>query len=95
MAGTSWTPGAYVVAVIAAIAGSRLAGRWIDSRKFSEGAWDLILTKLIWTEGIARSPWLQTSFGQAEGQVTMDENGQTWIYQGGAWQSMQGLRLRP
>lgn len=91
MAGTSWTMGGYVVAILATMLGAKLFGRWISASEFKRGAWDLILTKLVWTEGFSRSPWMQQTFGQAEGQVTVDGSGQTWIFQGGRWQAMQGL----
>jgi hypothetical protein len=91
MYGNSWTLGGYVVAVLATHIGARLFGKFISSAGFKQGGWDLILTKLVWTEGFARSPWLQQTFGQAEGQVQVGPDGQSWILQGGQWNAMQGI----
>lgn len=91
-AGGSWNSTQYVVAVLAAAVGSRLFGRWVSAAEFKRGAMDLILTKLVWTEGIARSAWAQQTFGNvAEGTISRDNQGQTWIFSAGRWQAMQGL----
>lgn len=91
-AGGSWTSTQYVVAVIAATIGSKLVGRFLNAAEFRRGAMDLILTKLVWTEGISRSSWAQSTFGNvAEGTITRDAQGQAWIRSAGRWQAMQGV----
>jgi len=89
--GGSWTMGQYVLAAVGAHLGAKVFGRFINAEQFKQGAYDLILTKLVWTEGLSRSPWLQATFGAAEGEVKYNEQtGQMEIFQGGRWQMMQG-----
>lgn len=88
-AGTSWTLGQYLLAYLAAVYGSKLFGRVLDSGKFREGAMDLILTKFVWTEGIARSDWARQQFGAPQVRWS-PQTGQSWLAQGGQWSAMQG-----
>lgn len=65
-AGRSWTMGNYIVGYIAlklaASALYRMRGaRWAVD--FYRGGVKSMLKKLVWTEGFARSPWLQQQFG--------------------------------
>ncbi len=89
LAGQSWTFGQYILAVLTAHFGSKVFGRVISGDKFREGAMDLILTKFVWTEGIARSDWAKQQFGSP--QVRASPDGQAWLAQGGQWSAMQGL----
>jgi len=89
-AGQSWTFGQYILAVLAAHFGSKVFGRVISGEKFREGAIDLILTKFVWTEGIARSDWAKTQFGSPQIRYS-PRSGQSWLAQGGQWSAMQGL----
>lgn len=92
MLGQSWGFGQYVFAAIGLHVGAKIFGRFVNASEFVKGGWDLILTKALWTEGFARSPWMQATFGQGEGEVRYDEgSGQMFIYQGGRWQAMQGF----
>lgn len=88
-AGTSWTFGQYVLAYLVAVYGSKLFGRVLNGAKFREGAMDLIMTKFIWTEGIARSDWARAQFGAPQVAYS-PRTGQTWIAQGGQYSAMQG-----
>lgn len=89
-AGGSWTLGQYVLAYVTAVYGSKLFGKVLNASAFREGAMDLILTKFVWTEGIARSDWARAQFGAP--QVAYSPGtGQSWIQQGGQWSAMQGL----
>lgn len=89
-AGQSWGLPQYAAAFAIAYIAPRFLPKVIDRNKFQEGAFDLIFTKLIWTEGISRSGFLQNQFGTAEGAVR-SSGGVTEIYSGGQWQMMQGL----
>ena len=65
-AGRSWTIGNYIVGYIALrLAAGALArargSAW--AHQFFHGGFDALATKLVWTEGFARSPWLQQQFG--------------------------------
>ena len=67
-------------------------GKFVNASEFKRGAWDLILTKLIWTEGISRSDWAKKQFGNTEGAIGWDRNtGQSYINQGGSMNAMQGI----
>lgn len=91
-AGESWSMGQYLVAGIVAQYGGKLFGRFLNAAEFRRGAWDLILTKLIWTEGISRSDWAKQQFGTAESAIAYDPTvGQSYINQGGSYNAMQGL----
>ncbi len=89
-AGGSWTAGQYILAYLTAIYGAKLLGKVVNPTGFREGAMDMILTKFVWTEGIARSDWARAQFGAP--QVAYDpSSGQSWLAQGGQWSAMQGL----
>lgn len=88
--GGSWSLGQYALALLVAKVGSRFVGRFLNAREFEQGAMDLILSKAVWTEGFARSQWMQQAFGQTDGEIRQDSSGQTWISQGGRWTALQG-----
>jgi hypothetical protein len=88
-AGSSWTLGQYGLAILAAHFGSKLFGKVLDAGDFRQGCWDLILTKLIWTEGIARSDWAKSQFGSPRIRGNR-RTGQAWLQQGGQWEALQG-----
>lgn len=93
LAGGAWGWQQYATAVIIAMWGPKLLGRFVPAGEFSEGAWDLILTKAIWTEGIARSDWAKEQFG-VTGDVQYNQaTGQMMIDQGGKYVNMQGGQL--
>lgn len=77
-AGQSWGLGQYVVAALATHFGSRLFKRVLNPSEFRRGGYDLILTKLVWTEGIARSDWAKAQFGNL-GPSYSPATGQTWL----------------
>ena len=84
----------YVVAAIAVWIGSKTIGRFMrDEAGFRRGGVDLILTKLVWTEGIARSQWAKSTFGNYPSVRYDPGTGQTWLNQGGQWAAMQGGEL--
>lgn len=89
-AGGSWSAGQYILAYLTAVYGSKLLGKVVNAAGFREGAMDLILTKFVWTEGIARSDWARQQFGAPQVAYSPD-TGQSWIQQGGQWSAMQGL----
>lgn len=94
-AGTSWSGQQYLAAAIGVMVGAailpRFAPRLFNARAIRQGGFDAIFTKFLWTEGIARSKWATWAFGQSEGQIRVDpSSGQTYLYQGGQWQAMQG-----
>ncbi len=87
-AGGSWTLGQYILAAVALNIGAKAFGRMWSEAEFKQGGWDLIFFKLVWTEGIARSPWAKTQFGA---HINYDPtSGTTWLTQGGQQVSMQG-----
>lgn len=89
-AGESWTWKQYGIALLVAQFGPKVFGKFVDASGFRQGAMDLIVTKAVWTEGIARSPWAQQQFGT--GDVMADPgNGQLYWDQGGRQVAMQGL----
>ncbi len=89
-AGTSWGFGQYIVAGLATHFGSKLFKSVLDPSGFRRGGYDLILTKLVWTEGIARSPWAAEAFGNY-GPRYSPRTGQTWLSTpGGGSVAMQG-----
>lgn len=93
LAGQPWSWKQYGVAVLVAMYGGKLLGRFVNAKEFTEGAWDLILTKALWTEGISRSEWAVEQFG-AEGDVRYNkQTGQMLIEQGGKYVNMQGGQL--
>lgn len=89
--GGSWGWQQYMVGVIALYIGKNILGKWVNGSEFFRGGMDLMLTKAVWTEGIARMPTAQQWFGQAEGDITRTPDGQSWLMQGGQWVAMQGL----
>jgi hypothetical protein len=92
--GRSWTLGNYIVGYLGLklAAGMLARGRgsgW--ARSFFMGGFDALASKLVWTEGFARNPWLQQQFGQVQGQTYIDpQSGQQYMFYDGAWQAMQG-----
>lgn len=91
-AGQSWTMGQYILAGLAAHFGAKLFGRskMLNASAFRKGGFDLIFTKLMWTEGIARSEWAKQQFGNAGNVAYSPGTGQTWLSQGGQSVAMQG-----
>lgn len=91
LAGGAWNWKQYGAAILIAMYGGKLLGKFVGSPKeFSEGAWDLILQKAVWTEGFSRSEWAKEQFG-SQGDVRYDQGtGAMLIEQGGKWVNMQG-----
>jgi hypothetical protein len=90
--GGSWTMGQYLAGLLAANLGAKVFGRFLNAAEFRRGGMDLIMTKLVYTEGLARSPGLQAILGNVpDGQIRVDADGQTYLQQGGRWVAMQGL----
>lgn len=91
LAGGAWNWKQYAGACLVAMYGGKLLGKLVGSpSQFAEGAWDLILQKAVWTEGISRSEWAVEQFG-ADGDVRYDKgSGAMLIEQGGKWVNMQG-----
>lgn len=96
-AGQSWTFRNYVVALAAGYFGAKALSKFGWGRAYAKdfwtGAFTAITSKLLWTEGFARSPLLQTAFGRYPNNVAVDPSGTTWIQRDGAWQSMMGGQL--
>jgi hypothetical protein len=92
LAGAAWSWKQYAAAVGVAMYGGKLLGRFVNATEFAEGAWDLILTKAIWTDGIARSQFAVEQFGDGMVQVAPG-TGQSWINQGGQYVNLQGGTL--
>jgi hypothetical protein len=91
MMGESWSWKQYAIAGAVATWGPALAGKMrINATEFRRGAVDLIMVKLIWTEGFARSEWAQNAFGTGDVAYTPG-NRQAYVDQGGRWDAMQGL----
>lgn len=88
-AGQSWGLGQYIVAALAAHFGAKLFKRVLNPSEFRRGGLDLLFTKLIWTEGIARSDWAKQQFGNT-GPSYSPSTGQTWLSTGGRSVAMQG-----
>ena len=90
MMGESWGWSQYAIAGAVAMWGPKLLGKFINAKEFQRGAVDLIVQKLVWTEGIARSDWAVRQFGNTIG---IDSgSGQMYMDQGsGNYAAMQGL----
>lgn len=88
-AGQSWGLGQYIVAALATHFGSKLFKRVLNPAEFRRGGYDLLLTKLVWTEGIARSDWAKEQFGNYSTSYS-PSTGQTWLSAGGRQVAMQG-----
>lgn len=111
-AGSAWTFKNYLIgALTAGIAGEAIGRFWRKptGQKVYEGGMDLLMTKLLWTEGVARSPMMQTAFGQTdsnsqirqlsaqatEGDILDDGKGNRWLMQNGQWVAMMGMGENP
>lgn len=81
----------YLVAGIATFVGSKLAGtsKLLSATEFQRGCFDFIFTKLLWTEGIARSEVAQGYFGATPSY--QPRTGQTWLTRGNRSVAMQGF----
>jgi hypothetical protein len=93
MLGESWNGRGYMIAAGVAIIAPPLLRRIIGGHtQFRQGVIDLIVEKAVWTEGFARSEWMQGAFGNY-GQVAYDPGtGQSYVDQGNdQWSAMQGL----
>jgi hypothetical protein len=91
--GQSWTAPQYLVGFLVAQFGSKLYGKIHKGGEanFRRGAIELLFTKLVWTEGISRSPMARTALGTYENQISYDQGtGQTWQNVGGRDVAMQG-----
>lgn len=89
-AGVSWNWNQYMVASLVAAFGPKLFGKFVNAVEFRRGAVDLIVTKLVWTEGISKSQWAVQQFG-ASGDIMGDNStGQLYVNQGGSMNAMQG-----
>ena len=89
-AGEGWSLPQYAIAGAVAMWGPALLRRFVNPSEFRRGAVDLMLEKLVWTEGLARSQWAQNAFGT--GDVGYNgSSGQTYVQQGNRWNAMQGL----
>lgn len=91
MMGQSWGWQQYAIAMAVAAWAPKFIGKWVNPTEFRRGATDLILEKLIWTEGIARSPWAVKAFGANPGMVAVGPGNQAYWGSGGQWNAMQGL----
>lgn len=89
MMGNSWGWSQYAIAGIVAMWGPKLLGKFVNAKEFQRGAVDLIIQKIVWTEGIARSDWAQRQFGN---DIGIDSGtGQMYLDQGGGnYAAMQG-----
>ena len=93
MLGESWNGRGYMIAAGVAIVAPVILKKIVGSgSQFRQGIVDLILEKAVWTEGFARSEWMQGAFGNY-GQVAYDmQYGQAYVDQGNnQWSAMQGL----
>lgn len=90
MMGESWGWSQYAIAGAVAMWGPKLLGKFVNAKEFQRGSVDLIIQKLVWTEGISRSAWAVKQFGNTigidsgTGQMYMDQGG-------GNYAAMQGL----
>jgi len=91
-AGSSLTIGQYIMASMTVRVIAHLGKRFFGAgaQQLIEGADDLLLTKLVWTEGISRSQWARGAFGNVNGRIAYTP-GQMWVGQHGQWNAMQGL----
>lgn len=55
-----------------------------------QGSVDLVISKLMYTEVLARWPWAQWALGAMPGNVVQDPAGTYWLNRGGTYQSMMG-----
>lgn len=94
-AGQQWTFQGYIVGLLATWAGAKAMNKWKPGwgAHFWRSGVENMVTRVVWTEFIARSAWGQQNFGQAMGAAfTDDTHGNRWLSQPGAGAaSMQGL----
>lgn len=100
--GRSWTMANYAVGyfglkIMANMLLKNRGAAWAHA--FFHSGFDSLVSRLVWTEAFARSPWLQQQFGQpagqaagqVAGQVVRDpQTGQTRMFYDGRWQDLQG-----
>jgi hypothetical protein len=92
--GQSWPVQAYVIGFVGSLVGSKLVNRFWPGRgyHFHRGAVENMLTRLLWTEGFARSPFMQTAFGRVPMHSVADvPSGTRWALTPQGWVSMMGL----
>lgn len=90
MMGEGWSLPQYAIAGLVATLGPRFLGRWVNGGQFRAGCVDLMVEKMIWTEGIARNSWAVQQFGTGDVGYN-NQIGQAYVDQGGRWNAMQGL----
>lgn len=90
-AGQQWGFQGYAVGVIASYIGARIIERWKPGWGFHffRGAIENMATRVVWTEGIARSEWGQKNFGQTA-MVADDSRGNRMVLTPQGWQYMMG-----
>lgn len=89
-AGVSWNWNQYMVASLVAAFGPKLFGKFVNATEFRRGAVDIIITKLVWTEGISKSQWAVQQFGTGGDIMGDNSTGQLYVNQGGSYNAMQG-----
>ncbi len=93
--GQQWTFTNYVIGLVAMWGGTMLLRRFRPqwAPHFWRAGIESMATRLVWTEGIARSKWGQETFGQlGQTQVLDDQNGNRWLRTPQGWVAMAGLQ---
>ena len=104
-AGSQMSFRGYLVGMLGGYLGSELIARWQGheaGREAWRGAVDFLLFKAVWTEGFARSQWLNWAFGNAgnaglyNATIQTSPDGTVWLMQpDGTAVSMQGYPHDP
>lgn len=92
LAGEPWNAKQYAAAIGLSLIGGPLLDRFVRGSGHA-----FTLTGIVFTIAKTVMPLamkvqtLQKFLGEAEGDVRVDEDGQSWILQGGRWNALQGL----
>ena len=94
--GEGWSGKNYIVGGLAVIIGTRALRKWqgADAAKaYNDAGWAALIHRFTYTEILAKSKWLQGTFGEVPGQAQVYDDGQgnRWLQTEQGWVSMQGL----
>jgi hypothetical protein len=91
LAGESWNIKQYAAAAAIALVGGQLADKVIKGSGHAVSLAAVVFAIAKTVMPLAAKTPLSRFLGEAEGDVRVDDDGQSWIMQGGRWNALQGL----
>lgn len=94
--GEAWSPRNYIVGGLTVLIGARLLRKWQGNdaaRAFNDAGWAALINRFAYTEILAKSKWLQGTFGEMPGaaEIYDDGAGNRFLQTDNGYVALQGL----